>query len=350
MLIDTENIASDKDYTALVPTLLAGDKVIMFFTKNTRKTNFSILEFIAGAARKGAFIDAIHCSCGIESELDIQLATYLGYLAPTLKADDSLIVYSNDKGYDSVIRFWNNFGFNVMRCMSNTTGTNRKGNKTPIIVPLTNDGDASITAEDSETEIAAKKPKQSEPKPKTKQKPVQRPPLSPTGNNPELCKQFYQQEIEKLNLDENITERLVIALFESINQSPSKKLPYLHNELVQMFGMEETGRIYPKLKKVFQDVDKNGPHPTWTMVQCRRIYDEELQKCGVKTQHIFTVMNAMDTALKTYKKSGEREKRTCSIIRQTYHGGKNNNKINAEIGKMRPYLKKIFSDGPRYIY
>lgn len=60
------------------------------------------------------FPEFIICENGTENSLDFQLVTYLG--SYTVKnPEDNLIIVSRDKGFDNVVHFWSDRGYNICR-------------------------------------------------------------------------------------------------------------------------------------------------------------------------------------------------------------------------------------------
>lgn len=107
-LIDTENIETDWIY--ILNTLGVRDKVLLFYTCNSKNLRYKELEILM--QYKGTNLEFIECNIG-KNALDFQLVSYLGYLLKTAPKTQYIIV-SNDLDYKSIEDFWNDKGYNVI--------------------------------------------------------------------------------------------------------------------------------------------------------------------------------------------------------------------------------------------
>ena len=93
-LIDFENVNTVKALKGLT-NLGANDKAYIFYTEGA-KIDLNLIDGINFALKK--------VEPG-EQSLDKYLVSYLGYLVAENKAEE-LIIVSNDKGFDRIIKFW----------------------------------------------------------------------------------------------------------------------------------------------------------------------------------------------------------------------------------------------------
>ncbi|MCR4634323.1 MAG: hypothetical protein K5648_09385 [Erysipelotrichaceae bacterium] len=108
ILIDSENVGST--WTGL----LSKDERFELYicvTENAKSLNFTLLKQLTDEHRYK--INIIECKPG-KNSLDFYLSSYLGYLIGKNK-HSSYTVVSQDTGYDSVIEYWCNEGYDVKR-------------------------------------------------------------------------------------------------------------------------------------------------------------------------------------------------------------------------------------------
>ena len=108
ILIDSENVGST--WTSL----LSKDERFELYicvTENAKSLNFTLLKQLTDEHRYK--INIIECKPG-KNSLDFYLSSYLGYLIGKNK-HSSYTVVSQDTGYDSVIEYWCNEGYDVKR-------------------------------------------------------------------------------------------------------------------------------------------------------------------------------------------------------------------------------------------
>jgi len=147
----------------------------------------------------------IHCENGTENALDFQLTTYLGFLA-SKNPKDHLVVISKDKGFDAVIHFWTERGYQVAR-------------NTPSMFHTL-----------SEPE--------SEPEGTVKPKSVS----SPADNTDSDLKQPTLTEEQKQQLD------TLLAC------TGKEDLSAVHNILRSIYGQETGGFLYNQIKKASYEI------------------------------------------------------------------------------------------------
>ena len=99
-LLDYENVNS----TGLdgVRDLGADSRIILFYTKNSSKIDLGVFNMLRSMKAEMSIIEVHHG----KQALDIQLASYLGYLIGTEPDDTEYYIISKDKGYRNVQSFW----------------------------------------------------------------------------------------------------------------------------------------------------------------------------------------------------------------------------------------------------
>lgn len=107
-LVDTENVGSA--WKELLPQKGSKDLIILFFTEHSPGISYYDLDIIR---QYPSSFDMIECIPG-KNGLDFQLVSYLGYLIKTAPKTDYIIV-TNDTGFDSVVKFWNQREMSVVR-------------------------------------------------------------------------------------------------------------------------------------------------------------------------------------------------------------------------------------------
>ncbi len=107
-LIDSENVGSTWE------TLLKGDEkfdLFIFVTENAKSMNFSLLRELTNDSRHK--LEIIDSKTG-KNNLDFHLSSYLGYLIGKNRYS-SYVIVSQDTGYDNIIEYWKQQGYEVSR-------------------------------------------------------------------------------------------------------------------------------------------------------------------------------------------------------------------------------------------
>lgn len=107
-LIDTENVGTA--WKDILPIKNSIDQILLFYTENSPYISYADLGVIL--QYPNAF-EMIKCNTG-KNGLDFQLVSYLGYLLKTASKSNYIIV-SNDTGFDSVVKFWQERGMSILR-------------------------------------------------------------------------------------------------------------------------------------------------------------------------------------------------------------------------------------------
>ncbi|MBQ1826878.1 MAG: hypothetical protein II126_02800 [Erysipelotrichaceae bacterium] len=107
-LIDSENVGSTWE------SLLKRDEkfdLFIFVTENAKSMNFSLLRELTNDSRHR--LEIIDSKTG-KNNLDFHLSSYLGYLIGKNRYSSYMIV-SQDTGYDNIIEYWKQQGYDVSR-------------------------------------------------------------------------------------------------------------------------------------------------------------------------------------------------------------------------------------------
>lgn len=105
ILVDTENVQNR--WFELLRGLKEKDKIIVFYTENHSKKLQDYLEVSKGGKR----LRWVECISG-ENALDYQLLGVLSYLV-YIHPKAEYVIYSNDKGYQDVVRSWKDKGVRI---------------------------------------------------------------------------------------------------------------------------------------------------------------------------------------------------------------------------------------------
>lgn len=113
--IDAENVgAAWKSY---IPNMKPGDSVAVFYTKNQTGQNITGTELTQTLSKqllqKHISVE-YHLTASGHNALDYQLSSMLGQRL-FLNPDSEHIIISQDKGYDAVVRHWQNNNLNIRR-------------------------------------------------------------------------------------------------------------------------------------------------------------------------------------------------------------------------------------------
>jgi len=100
-LVDYENVGPDG--LKGIDSLSQNDEVTVFYSFKSTNLTWDLHEKINRSKAK-FILKKVHV--GHKDALDFQLSSYAGYLLSKLKENDEVVIISNDKGYDNVIRFW----------------------------------------------------------------------------------------------------------------------------------------------------------------------------------------------------------------------------------------------------
>lgn len=104
-LVDTENVG-DK-WFGLLDKIHKNDRIVIFYTENHSKR---LREFLLRQVNNSQII-WLECAVG-NNALDYQLVGVLGYLI-VKHPKASFCIYSNDKGYEKTVEFWESRGIRI---------------------------------------------------------------------------------------------------------------------------------------------------------------------------------------------------------------------------------------------
>ncbi len=99
-LIDYENVnaAGLEGMDEITPD----SRVVLFYTKNSSKIDLGVFNLLRSSEAELAVIEVHHG----KQALDIQLASYVGFLIGTESVDTEYYIVSKDKGYRNIQDFW----------------------------------------------------------------------------------------------------------------------------------------------------------------------------------------------------------------------------------------------------
>jgi hypothetical protein len=219
-LVDTENVNST--WKELLPELTKNDRLILFYTANSPHISYADMGFIIQYPDS---FEMMECYTG-NNGLDFQLVSYLGFLLKTAAKTEYIIV-SNDTGYDSVIRFWND----RERIVSRLTSAQLVKKKQSETAPSTAEPKAK-----SSTKSSAKSP--------VKDSPVPRLPAPQDANDPE--------ELLRKAMGKNCDAEHRQWVYEMLKQYNAQQFSQIHSELQRKFGQEQGVAYYKKLRPILR--------------------------------------------------------------------------------------------------
>ena len=263
-LIDYENVRDDG--LDGIFELGNDDVVNIFFTENADRMGFSLVsKLLAGDCR--AKINFLNVAPGKQS-LDMQLSSYLGYLLGKDGSDGTVyIIISEDKGYESVLKFWNNGDEKRARLFPKikTCVTYFKNAPLKAAQPAPADENPAVTAEPeaAETAPAPKKKPAAKKKaaPKKKAEDAVKTEVKQKGQKETELNNSVQQTLSKVKIDGNAIDGNVInkvaSIVKSHRQDASNKiLTNIRNALVKEYKQEKGNELYKAIKKHIEEYKK----------------------------------------------------------------------------------------------
>jgi hypothetical protein len=215
-LVDTENVNST--WKELLPELTKNDRLILFYTANSPHISYADMGFIIQYPDS---FEMMECYTG-NNGLDFQLVSYLGFLLKTAAKTEYVIV-SNDTGYDSVIRFWND----RERSVSRLTSAQLMKKKQPVAPPPV-----------SELKVKGQV------KAPAKTSAVPRLPAPQDANDPE--------ELLRKAMGKNCDGEHRQWVYEMLQQFNDQQFSQIHSELQRKFGQEQGVAYYKKLRPILR--------------------------------------------------------------------------------------------------
>jgi hypothetical protein len=215
-LVDTENVNST--WKELLPELTKNDRLILFYTANSPHISYADMGFIIQYPDS---FEMMECYTG-NNGLDFQLVSYLGFLLKTAAKTEYVIV-SNDTGYDSVIRFWND----RERSVSRLTSAQLMKKKQPVAPPPV-----------SELKVKGQV------KAPAKTSAVPRLPAPQDANDPE--------ELLRKAMGKNCDGEHRQWVYEMLQKFNDQQFSQIHSELQRKFGQEQGVTYYKKLRPILR--------------------------------------------------------------------------------------------------
>jgi hypothetical protein len=202
----------------LLPELTKNDRLILFYTANSPHISYADMGFIIQYPDS---FEMMECYTG-NNGLDFQLVSYLGFLLKTAAKTEYVIV-SNDTGYDSVIRFWND----RERLVSRLTSAQLVKKKQPVAPPPV-------------AELKVKGPV----KTPAKTSAVPRLPAPQDANDPE--------ELLRKAMGKNCDAEHRQWVYEMLKEFNVQQFSQIHSELQRKFGQEQGVTYYKKLRPILR--------------------------------------------------------------------------------------------------
>lgn len=109
--IDSENVGDS--WITLLDAADTDDEILVFYTLKSPHMNYRNIILLKNSPKDVTFIECI----GGNNGLDFQLTTELGYRI-ALHPDEEYIIFSNDAGFDAVVKYWIARGISVSRTRS----------------------------------------------------------------------------------------------------------------------------------------------------------------------------------------------------------------------------------------
>lgn len=221
-MVDMENIGHD--WTELLPSMTADDKVLLFYTPISASLPPVLLDKILACP---ADIKAVACTPG-NNALDFQLVTELGRQIGVIQTDprpfaSEYIIVSRDTGFDAAVHYWQARDVSVQRTE-------------PISHIITH-----------KTEPAAAKH-----------------PAKTNKRGPAL-QSVRDRYINKLssvpNLHEGDIIRMAEVLTDAMGYPAQNRMMEAYSRMVKAFGQSTGRRLYTMAKDVIRSIADNGPFP-----------------------------------------------------------------------------------------
>lgn len=205
--VDSENVGDS--WIELFDYLKGEDIILVFYTDKSPNMSYANLITLK---QSPFFPEFIMCENGTENSLDFQLVTYLGsYTVKNPK--DNLIIVSRDKGFDSVVHFWSDRGYNICRKAPSIFYTLSNEHVTEVF-------DSSDQCSDSH-------------------------PITDTSENTEVTdandNSSISDPIPQIEYDKEQVDTLLSCVGKS-------NLSAIHNILISIYGQTIGGYIYGKAK------------------------------------------------------------------------------------------------------
>ena len=260
-LIDSENVGS-----TWISLLQTQEKFELFIcvTENAKNLNFTLLKQLTSDNKHK--INIIECKPG-KNSLDFYLSSYLGYLIGK-NHNSSYVVVSQDTGYDAVIEYWQNEGYDVKRINTKpdtpkkTVRKTSEKTKAKKAAPKTEekaDSEVRVIKKDTSKEKAKKETKAVETKKETtvkktnkkketpKQKPVETKPKDVSVDEAGKLLEELLKETKEIDVNE------VKKYLDKVPKEKQSDKNYIYRGLVRKFKSEKGLATYTAIKK---DLDK----------------------------------------------------------------------------------------------
>lgn len=217
-LVDFENVHNEG--VEHISSLSKDDHILIFYTKNALNISLDI------AFAKDMDIEGHRVPEGAQS-LDKHLITYLGYLVGCKGSNCSIVIISKDKGFDKIIKFWNEKGYqNISRKTAIPKAKNNKSTTVKEVAKNVNQNPVSINSKIS-TGMA----------------------YDFSGDDRSDLNIFMQKELANLKYNNKTVNAICKCVIAHCNDE--KILLGIHNELKILF--DDYTEVYSDVKKVLDD-------------------------------------------------------------------------------------------------
>ena len=111
-LVDIENVQTK--FLDIIPSMMDIDILILFVLEDNHNLYIPI-DHVINICRKNIDLRLVDCFRGQakKNALDFQLVSHLGNLIANNQPDTNYIIYTNDLGFDPVIKFWQDKGVKI---------------------------------------------------------------------------------------------------------------------------------------------------------------------------------------------------------------------------------------------
>lgn len=217
-LIDFENVHNDG--IANIEDLSKGDHVHIFSTENALNIKTEVFW------RKDDMVTPHLVPAGPQS-LDMHLVSYLGYLLGRKGKQCTYKIISKDKGYDNIIRFWKEEGYNIIR---ESEIKSRKVNPQNKITTQTTNTRNSLYAQTGNNRISAGMNYEF------------------SGADRSKLNEFMQHELVALGYDSNTSNWICKIVVAHCNDD--RMLSGIHNDIKKEWS--DCSEVYEDVKSILE--------------------------------------------------------------------------------------------------
>lgn len=247
-LIDSENVGDA--WVDLLDTLRPTDHIIVFYSDKSHHLSCESVRRIMENGKD--CISWILCYNDNPNALDFQLVTELGSMAAKGLSDEYVIV-SNDKGFDSVVRYWSREGKNIRRIKDYECAKQTHKNDGVSV------GKPAAQSSDSKSPVAAEQKHEIPIGKSTAPSSNSRPPVTAEQKQVKtLPEKVFTEKITPVkvkaaqinNAEAVLTPNIISVLTVLCKSIPIEQTPLLSNSLNALFSQHQGSKIYNRLKEL----------------------------------------------------------------------------------------------------